>query len=116
MVGLFGLYESGGGHAGSLGATVLLLIRASQNGQAIQASYQGLQQSLPFIERLEETERRYSDSIPLDGERALPEVQTLAFESVFFAYNPGRPVLSDISFAVDAGEAVGIVGPSGAGK
>ncbi|MGP0100381.1 MAG: ABC transporter ATP-binding protein [Solirubrobacteraceae bacterium] len=116
MIGLFGLYASGRGHAGSLGAAVLLLIRASQNGQAIQASYQGLQQSLPFIERLEETERRYAESIPVDGERALPEVQTLAFERIGFAYNPGRPVLSDVSFAVDAGEAIGIVGPSGAGK
>ena len=29
---------------------------------------------------------------------------------------PGQPVLSDISFEVDRGEAVGVVGPSGAGK
>jgi ABC-type multidrug transport system fused ATPase/permease subunit len=116
MVGLFGLYQTGRGHAGSLGAVVLLLIRASQNGQAIQASYQSLQQSLPFIERLQETERRYAESIPVDGERALPEVHTLAFERVGFSYNPGRPVLTDIDFTVDAGEAIGIVGPSGAGK
>jgi ATP-binding cassette subfamily B protein len=116
MVGLFGLYSTGGSHAGPLGAVVLLLVRASQNGQAIQASYQSLQQSLPFIERLQETERRYAESIPVDGERALPEVQTIAFESIGFSYNPGRPVLTDISFAVDASEAIGIVGPSGAGK
>lgn len=116
MIGLFGLYQTGRGHAGSLGAVVLLLIRASQNGQAIQASYQSLQQSLPFIERLEDTERRYADSIPPDGDQALPQVQTLAFEGIGFSYNPGRPVLTDINFAVDAGEAIGIVGPSGAGK
>ncbi len=116
MVGLLGLYETGRGRAGSLGAVVLLLIRASQNGQAIQASYQSLQQSLPFIERLQDTERRYAESIPVDGERALQRVQTLAFEGVGFSYNPGRPVLTDINFGVDAGEAIGIVGPSGAGK
>ncbi len=116
MVALLGLYETGRGRAGSLAAVVLLLIRASQNGQAIQASYQSLQQSLPFIERLQDTERRYADSIPVDGELALPEVQTLAFQGVGFSYNPGRPVLSDIDFSVDAGEAIGIVGPSGAGK
>jgi ATP-binding cassette, subfamily B, bacterial len=117
MISLYGLFESGRNHVGgSLGAVVLLLVRASQNGQSIQASYQSLQQSLPFIERLQDTERRYSESIPVDGERALPEVQTLGFERIGFSYNPGRPVLSDIDFAVDAGETIGIVGPSGAGK
>jgi ATP-binding cassette subfamily B protein len=116
MFGLLGLYEAGAGRAGSLGAVVLLLLRASQNGQSIQASYQGLQQSLPFIERLQDTERRYADSIPVDGELALPEVQTIAFAGVGFSYNPGRPVLTDINFSIDAGETIGIVGPSGAGK
>jgi ATP-binding cassette, subfamily B, bacterial len=116
MVGLLGLYETGRGRAGSLGAVVLLLLRASQNGQSIQSSYQSLQQSLPFIERLQDTERRYADSIPVDGDKPLPAVQTLGFDGVGFSYNPGRPVLTDINFGVHAGEAIGIVGPSGAGK
>jgi ATP-binding cassette, subfamily B, bacterial len=116
MVGLFGLSETGRGRAGSLGAVVLLLLRASQNGQAVQASYQSLQQSLPFIERLQATEERYASSISPDGERALPEIDSLAFEDVGFAYNPGRPVLTDIGFSVQSGEVIGIVGPSGAGK
>ena len=114
--GLATLHASGTAQAGSLGAIVLLLLRASQNGQAIQSSYQALQQSLPFIERLQETERRYAESRPFEGTQPLSAVQTIAFESVSYAYNPGRPVLSDISFTVQAGEAIGVVGPSGAGK
>lgn len=116
VVALAGLNQAGAGHAGSLGAVVLLLVRASQQGQSIQASYQALQQSLPFIDRLRQTEQRYTASRPEDGERELTEVQSLAFEEVCFAYNPGRPVLSLISFTVHEGEAIGIVGPSGAGK
>jgi len=40
----------------------------------------------------------------------------LALESVGFAYRPGRPVLSDVSFTASPGETVAIVGPSGSGK
>jgi ATP-binding cassette subfamily B protein len=113
---LAALDAAGGGHAASLGAVVLLLFRAAQNGQSIQASYQALQQSLPFIERLQRARQRYAESAVLDGGRSLEKVRTLAFANVSFAYNASRPVLSDISFTVDAGEAIGIVGPSGAGK
>ncbi|HEV7439143.1 MAG TPA: ABC transporter ATP-binding protein/permease [Methylobacterium sp.] len=38
------------------------------------------------------------------------------FEDVRFAYNPDRPILRGISFAVPPGKTVAIVGPSGAGK
>ncbi len=38
------------------------------------------------------------------------------FEDVHFAYDPARPILRGISFAVPAGRTVAIVGPSGAGK
>lgn len=116
IVALAALHSVGRSHAGSLGAVVLLLVRAAQSGQQVQGCYQSLQQSLPFIDRLQEAERRYAESSPADGGQPLAGVQTLAFDHVCYAYAPGRPVLSDISFAVDAGEAVGIVGPSGAGK
>jgi ATP-binding cassette subfamily B protein len=40
----------------------------------------------------------------------------LAFEHVTFGYEPGRPVLRDLSFHVSPGQVVALVGPSGAGK
>jgi len=38
------------------------------------------------------------------------------FENVSFAYDPERPILKRVNFAVPAGKMVAIVGPSGAGK
>ena len=40
----------------------------------------------------------------------------IAFEAVEFAYDPGTPVLKGISFDVEPGQVVALVGPTGAGK
>ena len=40
----------------------------------------------------------------------------IAFEHVQFGYDPAVPVLRDITFAIEPGQMVGIVGPTGSGK
>ena len=40
----------------------------------------------------------------------------IEFQQVSFAYEPGRPVLQDVSFRIEDGEAVGLIGANGAGK
>jgi len=113
---LFALHLDGNRHVGSLGAVVLILVRASSSGQSIQSSYQGLIQSMPFVERVQEAERRYRGSAPVFGGVGLSGVRSLVFEGVGYEYVVGRPVLSGVSFGVDGGEVVGVIGPSGAGK
>ena len=45
-----------------------------------------------------------------------PFKNSVEFENVSFAYERGRPVLSDISFTATAGSITAIVGPTGSGK
>lgn len=47
---------------------------------------------------------------PVDGDG------TIEFEDVAFAYSPDRPLIHDLSFRVEPGQTVAIVGPTGAGK
>lgn len=117
LVGLLGaLYLAGGGHASALGAIVLLLVRAAASGQNIASTYQGLNQSTPFVERVQSATERYLESAPPAGHQELTDVHGLAFEHVSYAYRPGVPVLTDISFELSGAQTIGIIGPSGAGK
>jgi ATP-binding cassette subfamily B protein len=45
-----------------------------------------------------------------------PGPGTVSFEHVYFAYDPRRTILTDVSFTVPAGQRIAIVGASGAGK
>lgn len=40
----------------------------------------------------------------------------IEFKNVSFSYESGSPVLDDISFCIDKGESVGLIGANGAGK
>ncbi len=42
--------------------------------------------------------------------------QRLTLENVSFAYSPGEPVLQNLSFQLDRGHTLALVGPTGAGK
>ncbi len=56
--------------------------------------------------------------IPDAGTRSLPEPLrgAIAFEGVGFAYKSDEPVLKGVTFAIEPGETVAIVGYTGAGK
>jgi len=56
----------------------------------------------------DEDERRLAAMGPIQG--------YITFEDVTFAYDPGKPVLHNVSFEATPGTATALVGPSGSGK
>jgi ATP-binding cassette subfamily B protein len=51
-----------------------------------------------------------------DAPALLPGRGVIAFEHVAFSYDPDQPLIRDLSFRVEPGQTVAIVGPTGAGK
>jgi subfamily B ATP-binding cassette protein MsbA len=78
-----------------------------------------LQQATAAAHRIFELLDTHSEVHERPGAHPLTGVsRTIEFRHVGFAYDdgPGKPILRDVSFGVDAGQVVAIVGLSGAGK
>lgn len=94
---------------------MLLQLLASLSGLVV--ANDEIQRAFATIERLYEVLE--SDDEERDQEIVLPDRELrgeLALENVTFAYTSGVPVLKNVSFAIEPGEEVVIVGASGAGK
>ena len=57
-----------------------------------------------------------SETEPQTGEELRAGPGAIEFKDVHFGYIPGREVLSGLTLKIKAGETVGLIGPSGAGK
>ncbi|HTL03359.1 MAG TPA: ABC transporter ATP-binding protein, partial [Vicinamibacterales bacterium] len=79
-------------------------------GTQISEALAGLERTREVIhERPEDEDPRCSASLgTIRGE--------VAFERVGFAYEPGKPVLNDVSFEARPGTVTALIGPSGSGK
>ncbi len=77
-----------------------------------------IQQAFTAAERLTSffTEEQEDQVLGPDGHYRGPLRGEIVFEQVSMSYDPGRPVLHNVSLAVQAGEKIGIIGRTGSGK
>ncbi|MEZ5325200.1 MAG: ABC transporter ATP-binding protein [Verrucomicrobiales bacterium] len=68
-------------------------------------------------ERILQVLDQKSESYDVPGAVALPKVKgSVVFDNVRFSYSRGKEVIRGISFAIEPGQMIGLVGKSGAGK
>ncbi|MFH1084763.1 MAG: ABC transporter ATP-binding protein [Chloroflexota bacterium] len=119
-------YALAGLSIGTLTASILLFGRFFAPIIAIGSDWQEVQSALAGLERVFEILNLPADDDAVEtlhpaSALAASSLQAeaavlVAAEHVTFGYNPGQPVLQDVSFTVRSGEHVAIVGRTGAGK
>lgn len=79
--------------------------------------YREIRHSLADMERMFSLMQQQEEVKDSDNASELEVVAgRIVFEHVDFAYDPARPILHDITFEVDTGRKLAIVGASGSGK
>lgn len=79
--------------------------------------YNSLITATAYLERIFETMDVEPDIQDKAGAIEMPKIQgQVDFDEVVFRYEAGRNILDGISFSVEKGESIALVGPTGAGK
>lgn len=106
--------------AASVGVILAMGTYASRFWQpitAIATLYNQLINTLSYLERIFQMMDEPVDICDCENAYELPPITgDVEFKNVSFEYEPGIPVLKNVSFKVKAGQSVALVGPTGAGK
>lgn len=90
--------------------------RIASNAEFMVGGYRLAAENSAYISRIRQFLQMEASIVSRGNEVVPAEGEGLLVEHVDFAYQPGRPVLKDITFAVEPGKKVALVGYNGSGK
>ncbi len=102
----------------SFAATIYLIQKIFTYLESGQNAIHTVSELLPYAQNVTAFKRQLEvhREAKSAGEKAFVFTNTLEFRNVSFAYTEGKPVLDGVGFVLHAGQTVGLIGPSGAGK
>ena len=93
-----------------LGFMIAPILQMSNIGSQLTEAFAGL-------DRTEELMNQPLEADSSQRQLLIPQIEgTITFDNVSFGYDPGKPVVQDISFHAPAGSVTALVGSSGSGK
>ncbi|MBI3571968.1 ABC transporter ATP-binding protein [Candidatus Kaiserbacteria bacterium] len=110
-------YRISGFDFGSFAAIIYLIQKIFAYVQSLQSNIQSIYRYLPSLkavlrvrDEIAENDERESGTVPFSFDNAIE------FSKVTFGYAGSKPLLNDVSFAIQKGSQTAIIGPSGSGK
>lgn len=110
-------YRKPGFNIVAFGVIMYLVQRVFSFVQSLQGQLQTINGMVPYLQTVMQYRRDVRQNKEQDeGTKDFQFNRLIEFQHISFAYEQDRMVLSDISFSIEKGNMLGIVGPSGAGK
>jgi len=103
---------------GELGAFLFVIFKTGPLVSGVNKRYYQLEGMLPHLIRTDEFIEELQDNPEVEGgDKPIPtDLSPIVFDDVNFSYGKNEQVLRDISFEIEGGDFVALVGESGAGK
>jgi len=101
----------------AFGASLYLIQKIFTYLESGQTALQAISELVPYARNVAAFKRDMDvHKESTEGDKPFVLHKELAFKEVSFAYDEGKTVLDGVDFKIRAGETVGLIGPSGAGK